>query len=97
MFNSQSLVSNPLWRPPGTVGFSLAHAYADSNEEELTCCVCFELFVNPHTPKDLNWPHVICKLCLKKLGKGGVIKYSNCHVITRLTKMHDVAAMRTNL
>ena len=74
----------------------MAHAYASIMEEELTCCVCYELFVDPHTPKELNCPHVICELCLKKLVKEGNIDCPSCRVITKLPK-DGVSSFRTNL
>ena len=75
----------------------MAEAYIASIEEELTCCVCYELFVHPHTPKELNCPHVICELCLKLLVKiGAIIECPNCRVITKLPK-DGVPALRTNL
>ena len=74
----------------------MAHSYVASIEDSLSCCVCFELFVDPHTPKDLNCPHVICAVCLKRLVKVGAIDCPQCRVITRVPEK-GVAALKTNL
>ena len=74
----------------------MAHAYFASIEEELTCCVCFELFVNPHIPKDLDCPHVICEQCLRKLSREGSIDCPECRVVT-MVPMDGVSALKTNL
>ncbi|XP_072032912.1 uncharacterized protein [Amphiura filiformis] len=74
----------------------MAHAYFASIEEELTCCVCFELFVNPHIPKDLDCPHVICEQCLAKLSKEGIIDCPECRVVT-MVPTNGVSALKTNL
>ena len=47
-------------------------AYAASMEEELTCSVCFELFVvRTHAPKEFYCAHVICEICMKPLLSSG--------------------------
>ncbi|XP_072046118.1 uncharacterized protein [Amphiura filiformis] len=43
-------------------------AFAEAAEDELSCPVCFELFVDPNTPKILPaCGHVCCEVCLKKM------------------------------
>ena len=74
----------------------MAHSYVTSMADGLSCCVCFELFVDPHTPKDLNCPHMICQVCLKRHVKDGAIDCPQCRVITRVPK-NGVAALKTNL
>ncbi len=74
----------------------MAHAYFASIEEELTCCVCFELFVNPHIPKDLDCPHVICEQCLTKLSTEGIIDCPECRVVT-MVPTDGVSGLKTNL
>ena len=47
-------------------------AYAASMEEELTCSVCFELFVvKTPAPKEFYCAHVICEICMKPLLSSG--------------------------
>ena len=78
----------------------MAHAYnyVASLEEELTCCICTELFIDPHTPKDLQCPHVICVICLGRIATAGnVIECPQCRVITTLSSSSGVAGLRTNL
>ena len=74
----------------------MAHAYVTSVEDELTCCVCFELFVDPHSTRELICPHVICELCLKKLMKEGCVECPKCRVLTNVPK-DGVIAIRTSL
>ena len=76
----------------------MAHSYLASMEEELICCVCFELFVDPHTPKDLSCPHVICVLCLDQLpvSLDNALECPQCRVVTTVPE-DGVAALRTNL
>ena len=74
----------------------MAHSYVASIDDGLSCCVCFELFVDPHTPKDLNCPHVICQVCLKRLMKGRAIDCPQCRLVTRVPEK-GVAALKTNL
>ena len=71
-------------------------SYVACIKDGLSCCVCFELCVDPHTPKDLNCPHVICEVCLKRLMKGRAIDCPQCRLITRVPEK-GVAALKTNL
>ena len=70
--------------------------YVTSALDGLHCCVCAELFVDPHMPKDLHCPHVICEVCLTRLVKNGAIDCPECRLITRVPEK-GVAALKTNL
>ena len=74
---------------------NMAHSYESSIEEELTCSICYELFVDPNTPKELNCPHVVCELCVEKIIAQGVLECPECRVITELPK-DGVDALKTN-
>ncbi|XP_072030679.1 uncharacterized protein [Amphiura filiformis] len=45
----------------------MATPFSEIAKDELSCPLCYELFLDPHNPKDLNCPHVCCQICLKKL------------------------------
>ena len=36
-------------------------------EQVLTCPVCYQLYLHPHVPKDLNCPHTCCQVCLEHM------------------------------
>ncbi len=40
---------------------------ATSAERSVTCPICFEFFVGPHIPKELECPHTCCLVCLQKM------------------------------
>ncbi|XP_072023985.1 uncharacterized protein [Amphiura filiformis] len=81
---------------------NMATSYFESAEEDLTCPLCFELFINPHVPIDLNCPHVICSTCLGKMIQGGartrprIITCPECRKKTSVPK-GGVNAMKVNL
>ncbi|XP_072022579.1 uncharacterized protein [Amphiura filiformis] len=82
----------------------MAASYITSAEEELSCPLCVELFVDANTPKQLDCPHVYCQKCLIKMVKGGlcVISCPECRAVTRVppkTPVSEggVAALRTSI
>ena len=77
-----------------------AAAYAASMEEELTCSVCFEVFVDPNTPKELDCSHVICEVCVKSMIRphrhhDRVVDCPECRKITKVPDA-DVTRLKTN-
>ena len=49
----------------------MAASFIRAAEDDLSCPVCFELFVDPHTPKILpSCGHVCCEVCLNKMTAG---------------------------
>ena len=71
---------------------------AESFEEDLTCPLCFELFVDPHIPKDLDCPHVVCQMCLKDMVKG-MKRNITCPECRRKTRVPQggIRSLKTNL
>ncbi|XP_072045122.1 E3 ubiquitin-protein ligase TRIM22-like [Amphiura filiformis] len=71
---------------------------AEQFEEDLTCPLCFELFVDPHIPKDLDCPHVVCQMCLKDMVKGmkRIITCPECRRKTRVPQ-GGIRSLKTNL
>ncbi len=71
---------------------------ADQFEEDLTCPLCFELFVDPHIPKDLDCPHVVCQMCLKDMVKGmkRIITCPECRRKTRVPQ-GGIRSLKTDL
>ena len=48
-----------------------AASFIPDAENELSCPICFELFVDPNTPKNLPvCGHVCCEVCLEKMVAG---------------------------
>ncbi|XP_072020178.1 tripartite motif containing 13-like [Amphiura filiformis] len=41
--------------------------FAETVERSVTCPICFEFFVDPHVPKDLECPHTCCQVCLQNI------------------------------
>ena len=74
----------------------MAHAYVASIEEELICGVCYELFIDPCIPKELDCSHVLCELCLKKMVYQNGIDCPECRRRTKVTN-NEVSRLRTNL
>lgn len=81
-----------------------ATSYMESAEEDLTCPLCMEYFVDPHTPKELNCPHVYCYQCLVQLvgSENQNITCPECRQVTRLPKKTrkskgSVASLKTQL
>ena len=64
----------------------MAASYLARAEEDLSCPLCLELFVDPNTPKQLTCPCVYCQLCLEKMVEGGlrVVTCPECHATTRV-------------
>ena len=79
----------------------MAEAFVTAAEDELSCPICLELFVEPNVPKDLpGCDHVVCEVCLKKIektviGRRRVINCPECRKDTDLPK-GGVEALRTN-
>ena len=63
---------------------------------DLSCPVCFELFTDPHTPKELDCSHVCCALCIQKIleGERSTAECPECRHVTQIPK-EGVIAMRT--
>ena len=55
-------------------------------EEDVSCPLCLELFVDPNTPKQLTCPHVYCQICLEKMVEGG-LRVISCPECRRITKV----------
>ncbi|XP_072022278.1 uncharacterized protein [Amphiura filiformis] len=72
--------------------------YEESVEEDLTCPLCFELFVDPHTPKQLDCPHIECQICLELITDGWkpTIECPECRMVTHLTA-EGIEGLKTNL
>ena len=76
--------------------------FSDIAKEELTCPLCYELFLDPHNPKDLDCPHVCCQICLKRLvglTEDGQRLYLDCPECRQTTMIPPggIAAMKTNI
>lgn len=71
---------------------------AESFEEDLTCPLCFELFVDPYIPKDLECPHVVCQMCLKEMVKG-MKRNITCPECRRKSRVPQggIRSLKTNL
>ena len=83
-----------------TIILSLAMAmpsFSDLAQSDLSCPVCFELFKDPHTPKELDCAHVCCALCIQKMIEGErlTVDCPECRNVTRISE-DGVTAMRTN-
>ena len=48
----------------------MAASFIRAADDELSCPVCFEPLVDPHTPKNLPCGHVYCVLCLQEMVNG---------------------------
>ncbi|XP_072015963.1 uncharacterized protein [Amphiura filiformis] len=81
-----------------TVSSSRSSSYTDLAHEDLTCPLCFEFMVDPHTPKELTCPHVYCYLCLQRMVVRGqsMIDCPECRRTTTLPR-RGIAALKTNL
>ena len=64
----------------------MSASYLARAEDDLSCPLCLELFVDPNTPKQLTCPHVYCQVCLEKMVEGGlhVVTCPECRTITRV-------------
>lgn len=64
----------------------MSASYLAHVEAEVTCPLCLYLFVDPRTPKQLECPHIYCKLCLEKLVEGGlcIVTCPECRAITKV-------------
>ena len=83
---------------------TMSESYLARAEEDLSCPLCLELFVDPHTPKQLECPHVYCQVCLEKMVEGGlqVVTCPECRAITRVppktpTSDGGIADLKTTL
>ena len=67
-------------------------------DDDLSCPVCLENFVDGNIPKDLDCPHVCCLPCLNQMSSNiiGAIKCPQCQKITTIPA-GGVPALRTNL
>lgn len=75
-------------------------SFIQAAETELSCPVCRELFIESHTPKDLQCGHIICAPCLKQVVRtvrdiGNRIKCPECRTIM-IIPTGGVDALRTN-
>ncbi|XP_072015965.1 uncharacterized protein [Amphiura filiformis] len=76
----------------------MAGSFSDVAQEDLTCPLCYELFVDPHVPKILDCSHVCCQVCLKRLVKGGksTIYCPECRQTIHVPQ-GKIPALKTNL
>lgn len=76
----------------------MAGSFSDLAQEDLTCPLCYELFVDPHIPKILDCSHVCCLVCLKRLVKGGKspIYCPECRQIVNVPQ-GKIGSLKTNL
>lgn len=76
----------------------MAATYEDSVEEDLSCPLCFELFVDPHTPKELDCPHINCLVCLEQIINGWrpTLECPECRAKT-VVPPGGVTNLKTNL
>ena len=81
-----------------SVSSSRSSSYTDLAHEDLTCPLCFEFMVDPHTPKELTCPHVYCYLCLQRMVVRGqsLIDCPECRRTTILPR-RGISALKTNL
>ena len=80
----------------------MATPFSEIAKEELSCPLCYELFLEPHNPKDLNCPHVCCQICLKRLvilSEDRQQLYLDCPECRQKTTVPPggIAAMKTNI
>lgn len=77
---------------------TMAGTFSDVAQEDLTCPLCYELFVDPHIPKILDCSHVCCQVCLKRLVKGGksTIYCPECRQTIHVA-MGKITSLKTNL
>ena len=72
-------------------------SFLEDAEEELSCLVCFELLMDPHTPKNLECAHVCCALCLQGLlQKSPKVECPQCRHMTTVADS-KVSSLKTNL
>ena len=76
----------------------MASSYEDSVEEDLTCPLCFELFIEPNIPKELDCPHIQCQPCLEMITDGWkpTIECPECRVVTKLSS-EGIDGLKTNI
>ncbi|XP_072034378.1 uncharacterized protein [Amphiura filiformis] len=71
-------------------------SFLEDAEEELSCLICFELHMDPHTPKNLDCGHVCCAICLQDLlGKDPNVHCPACRHVTTVPDS-QVTSMKTN-
>ena len=72
----------------------MAASFIRAADDELSCPVCFEPFVDPHTPKNLPCGHVYCVLCLQEMVNGSKT-CPECRKVIKIPK-GGVALIPTN-
>ncbi len=68
----------------------------ESMEEELSCPVCWQLFVDKHTPIVLDCRHDVCKVCVKHLVNFKTVTCPQCRAPTNVQKRGGVSALKPN-
>ncbi len=74
-------------------------SFATAAADDLTCPICFHMYVTPHEPKNLpKCSHMCCSLCLKKMTEGGlkIVKCPQCNKVSNLPE-EGVDGLTTSL
>ena len=76
----------------------MSGSYTDLAHEDLTCPLCFEFMVDPHTPMELSCPHVYCLVCLRHMVTNGQtqIDCPECRHPTSVPLEKGVSGLRIN-
>ncbi len=80
----------------------MAESFIEAAKDELKCPICFELFIEPHNPKNMPaCAHVVCEICLKKLmekanKRSFKVKCPECRKSVKMTS-NGIMSLKTNL
>ena len=70
-------------------------ALSPAVEDELSCPICCELFIDKRIPKVLDCRHDVCQICLQSLTEDRTVKCPQCRLITTL-ESGGIAELKPN-